>query len=108
MELDNDKIIFSLIIGLSNFKFEKTYDFIRITKKFKLSLSTTIKDVYQYLTKGKYEIVRNEYAIKVNDKEVRLIKKKMSNAEVIDILIGKFKDIKSKNKKSNERIYELS
>ena len=100
IELDNNKIIFTLIIGLSFYQKEYVYsDLIR-----ELNTSKDIKNIYEDIIHGKVEII-NEDKIRINDKEIKLYEKKMTTE--MKVIIEKIKEIEDKSKKDNEKINEL-
>ena len=105
IEINNDEIIFILMIGLSYYKYIKKYKYEEIIKEFDLLDIKDIKEVYEYLIRSKYEIIKEEKKIIINkNKEIKLEEKIIKSEEMIKILINEINEIKDKN---NEKINEL-
>ena len=99
IEINNDEIIFILIIGISNYKYIKNYRYEEIKKELKLEYKN-IKEIYEYLIKSEYEIKKEEKKIIINkNKEIKLEEKKLKNKEIINILINEINEIKDNNNK---------
>ena len=104
IEINNNEIKFILMIGISNYKYEKKYKYEEIRKELILDYKD-IKEVYEYLIKSEYEIKKDEKKIIINkNKEIELEEKKLKNEEIIKILIDEIKEMKDN---SNKRINEL-
>ena len=58
IEINNDEIIFILIIGISNYKYIKKYKYEEIKEELKLEYKD-IKEIYEYLIKSEYEIKKD-------------------------------------------------
>ena len=56
LRLNNDEIMFILVIGISYYKYVKKYHFYEIIKELELD-SKNIIEVYNYLTSIEYEII---------------------------------------------------
>ena len=107
IEINNDKIKFILLIGISYNKYIKEYKYEEIIKELVLDYKN-IKEVYEYLINSEYEIKKEEKKIIINkNKEIKLEEKKLKNEEIIKIIINEIKEMKEKNNKENERINEL-
>ena len=107
IEINNNKIIFILIIGISYYKYIKEYKYKEIIKELVLDYKD-MKEVYKYLIKSEYEIEIEEKKIIINKKkEIKIDEKILKNEEIIKILINEIKEMKDKNKKENEKINEL-
>ena len=104
IELDKNKIIFTLMIGISYNIYQKEYEYEDLIKE--LNISKNIKDIYEDIIKGKVEII-NEDKIRINDKEIKLYEKKLTTEGIIKVIIEKIKEIKDKSKKDNDKINEL-
>ena len=68
IEINNNEIIFSLIIDLSFNKYIKRFKIDEFKEKFNFSKNTDIKDIYNYLINVEY---------KINEKEKKLFLKFM-------------------------------
>ena len=66
IEINNNKIIFILIIGISYYKYIKEYKYEEIIKELEILNYKDIKEVYEYLIKSEYEIKKEEKAIVIN------------------------------------------
>ena len=76
IEINNDKIIFTLIIGISNYKYIKEYKYKEIIDELEILDYQDIKEVYEYLIKCEYEIKEEEKKIIINKKkEIKLDEK---------------------------------
>ena len=106
IEINNDEIIFILIIGLSYFKYIKRYKYNEIIKELNILDNKDIKYVYNYLIKSEYKIKEKKIIIN-NKNEIELNEKILTNEEMIKILIDEIKEIKEENNKEKERINEL-
>ena len=105
IEINNDKIIFILIIGISNYKYIKQYEYEEIIKELEILDFKDIEEIYKYLLKCEYEIKKEEKIIIINkSKEIKLDRKLLKNEEIIKILIKEINEIKDN---TNEKIKEL-
>ena len=108
IEINNDEIIFTIMIGISYYKYIRKYKYDKIKKELVLLEYKDIEKIYYYLIKSKYEIIEKEKKIRINDnKEIKLEKIKLTDEEMMKIFIEEIKDIKDKRKKDNELINEL-
>ena len=109
IEIKSDYIIFTLIKGLSYYKLIKEYSYDEIIKELDINGYHNLKEVYEYLIKSKYEINYEDKKIKINNKEINLIEKKLKNEELIEMLINEIKEIKKEKNNNNqsERIKKL-
>ena len=98
IEINNDEIIIILIIGLSYYKYIKKYKYEEIVKELELYEYNNIKEIYNYLIKSEYKIINKEKIKKIiiNDKEMNLNKKILTNEELLKILIN---EINNQNEK---------
>ena len=101
IEINNDKIMFILITGISYYKYIKEYNYDDITKELNLLEFKDINNIYNYIIKSKYAINDEEKKIIINNKEIKLIEKILTNDEIIKILMD---EIKNQNDKLNELI----
>ena len=101
IEINNDKIMFILITGISYYKYIKEYNYDDITKELNLLEYKDINNIYNYLIKSEYIINNDEKKIIINDKEIKLNEKILTNDEIIKILMD---EIKNQNDKINELI----
>ena len=90
IEINNDEIIFTLIIGISFYKYNKKYKYDEIIEELDIFGCKDIEEVYNYLIKSEYKIINkdNIKKIKVNNKEINLYEKILTNQELIQILIN--------------------
>ena len=106
IEINNDEIIFTLIIGLSSYKYLKKLKYEEIIKELEILNYKDIKEVYDYLIKSEYEIIKEEKTIVINkNKKIKLEEKIIKSEEMIRILINEVNEIKKDN--TNEKINEL-
>ena len=98
IEINNDKIIFTLIIGISYYKYIKEFNYNEIVKELNLFEYKDILSIYNFLIKNECEIIEEEKIkkIKINNKEIVLSEKNLSNDELIKVLMA---EIKNQNEK---------
>ena len=101
IEINNDKIIFTLIIGISYYKYIKKYKYDEIIKELDMLEHKNINEVYDFLIKSEYKIINEEKIKKIiiNNKEINLNEKLLTNQELIKILID---EINKQNQKIDE------
>ena len=89
IEINNDEIIFILIIGLSFYKYIKKYKFNEIRKELNILENEDIEKLYEYLIKSEYKIINedNKKKNKINDKEIELKEKMLKNEDMFKIII---------------------
>ena len=58
--INNDEIIFILILGLSYYKYIKEYKYNEIIRELDIREKKDIKEIYEYLIKSKYKIIDEE------------------------------------------------
>ena len=105
IEINNDEIIFILMIGIPEYKYIKKYKYNEIIDELNLLQYKNIGHLYEYLIKSEYKIIDEEKKIIINNKnEIKLNEKILTNEEMIKLLISEIKEIKEKN---NKRINEL-
>ena len=116
IEINNEQIIYSLIVGLSYYKYIKEYSYEEIVNEFDIKECKDIFEVYNYLKSKEYKIVNDDKIKKiiVNGKEIKLKEKTLSNEELIKALMGeimkqneKINKLENKNKELIEKINEL-
>ena len=106
IEINNNKIIFILIIGISYYKYIKEYKYEEIIKELEILNYNDIKEVYEYLIKSEYEIKKEEKAIIINkNTKIKLEEKIIKSEEMIRILINEVNEVKKNN--NNEKINVL-
>ena len=99
IRINNDEIIFILILGLSYYKYIKKYRYNGIIRELEIREKKDIKEIYEYLIKSEYKIIAEEKKIIINNKnEIKLNEKILKNEEMIKRLIDEIKEIKEKNK----------
>ena len=103
IEINNDEIIFTLIIGISYYKYIKKYKYDEIIKELNMFECKNIEEVYICLVNSEYKIINEEKIKKIiiNNKEINLNKKIIKNQELLKILINEIN-------KQNEKIDELA
>ena len=103
IEITNDKIIFLLIIEISYYQYIKEYKYNEIIKELNIEYKD-IEQLYEYLIKSEYKIKKDQKKIIINNKEIKMNEIKLTNEEMINLLISEIKEIKEK---SNKRIDDL-
>ena len=110
IEMDNDIITFILRIGISYYKYIKRYNYNEIIKElniFKYEDKEKEK-LCDYLINSEYKIINDKNKkIIINKKEIELIEKKLTDKELMQILIDEIIEIKEKNKQQDEKINKL-
>ena len=98
IEINNDKIIFILITGISYYKYIREFNYEEAVKELNLFEYKDIHDIYNYLIKNEYKIIEDERIKKIviNNKEIILNEKNLSNEELIKLLMA---EIKNQNEK---------
>ena len=107
IELNNDRILFEVIKGLSYYKYKKEYDYEEIITELDIKEDSNINKVYENIIESECKIIDEGKKIKLNNKEIKLIEKRLKDEEIIEILIGEIKEIKEKNNNQCERINTL-
>ena len=106
IELEDDIIIFTLLMGLCFNKYKKEYKYDELIKELELSQYKDIIELFEYLTENaEYEVLEKEQIIKINGKKIRLNEKELTKEELIKVIMEEMKDLKNKNKeliKENE------
>ena len=104
IEMNNNEIIFSLIIDLSFNKYIKRFKYDEFRQKFELSEEKNIKELYNDIINYEYEINEKEkkiiFEIYGYKKEIKLEEEiRLTNEEIIKELIYEIKNMK---KEKNE------
>ena len=60
IEINNDEIIFILILGLSYYKYIKEYKYNEIIRELDIIEKKDIREIYEYLIKSEYKIKDEE------------------------------------------------
>ena len=109
IEINNNEIIFTLIIDLSFNKYVKRFKYDEFTKKFYNFTKKDIKEIYSELIINEYEINEKEKKIIFSDwREIKLEEEiRLTNEEMIKELIFEIKNMKKEKQKLEEQIYEL-
>ena len=109
IEMNNNEIIFSLIINLSFNKYIKRFKFDEFRKEFELSENTDIKKIYNYLINNEYEINEKEKKLIFDEyKEIKLEEEiRLTNEEMIKELILEIKNMKKEKNELENQVYEL-
>ena len=109
IKLNEDGIIFSLIIGLSCYKYIRKFNYKEIIKEFGNLECKNIKEVYEYFIERRYKIINDEKKIIIDDKkEIKLNEIIITDHELIKILVDEIRELKEKSNKQNEIINELT
>ena len=112
IEINNNEIIFSLIIDLSFNKYIKRFKYDEFRQKFELSEEKNIKELYNDIINYEYEINEKEkkiiFEIDGEKKEIKLEEeKRLTNEEMIKELIIEIKNIKKEKNELEKQVYEL-
>ncbi len=95
--INNDEISFVLSIGLSYYKYIKQYKYKTIKEELNILEYKNIKEIYNYLIKRKYQIIKEQKKIIIDgDKEIKLDEKKFTDENMINILIEEVIELKKK------------
>ena len=99
IEMNNNEIIFSLIIDLSFNKYIKRFKYDEFRKKFEISEEKNIKELYNDIINYEYEINEKEkkiiFEIFREKKEIKLEEEiRLTNEEIIKELIYEIKNMK--------------
>ena len=60
IRINNDEIIFILILGLAYYKYIKEYKYNEIIRELEIKEKKDIKEIYEYLIKSEYKIIDEE------------------------------------------------
>ena len=112
IEINNNEIIFSLIIDLSFNKYIKRFKIDEFKEKFEFSKNSDINDIYNYLINVEYEINEKEKKIIFGFgkywKEIKLEEEiRLTNEEMIKELIFEIKYMKKEKYELEKQVYEL-
>jgi len=109
IEMNNNEIIFSLIIDLSFNKYIKKFKHDEFRKKFVISEERDLKEMFNDLINFEFEINEEEKNIILNGfHEIKLEEEiKLTNEEMIIELIREIKSIKKEKNKLEKQVYEL-
>ena len=106
IELNNNEIIFTLIIDLSFNKYIKRYKHDVFKKDFKIKKEIDILNVYNDLINYEYEINEKEKKIIINDREIKLEEEiRLTNEEMIKELILEIKNMKKEKNELEQQVY---
>ena len=102
--LNEEEIFFIMMIGISYYKYIRKFKYEDITKELDIKDNKDIDKLYDYLMNSEYKIIEEEKKLIINDiKEIKLHEKKITDTEMIKILIEEIKkkiiQIKKKIKK---------
>ena len=109
IEMNNNEIIFTLIIDLSFNKYIKRFKIDEFRKKYDISEEKDIKKIYNDLINYEYKINEKEKKIIFNNgKEIKLEEEiRLTNEEMIKELIYEIKNIKKEKNELEKQLYEL-
>ena len=108
IEMNNNEIIFTLIIDLSFNKYIKRYKHDAFKNEFKIKKEIDILNIYNDLINYEYEINEKEKKIIFNGKEIKLEEKiRLTNEEMIKELILEIKNMKKEKNELEKKVYEL-
>ena len=105
IEMNNNEIIFTLIIDLSFNKYIKKFKIDEFEKKFEIDEEIDLEDLYDNIINYEYEINEKEKKIIFNDvKEIKLDENiRLTNEEMMKELILEIKNMKKeKNELENQ------
>ena len=107
--MNNNEIIFTLIIDLSFNKYIKKLKIDEFKKKFEIEEEKDLEDLYDDLINYEYEINEKEKKIIFDDdKEIKLEENiRLTNEEMIKELILEIKNIKKEKNELENQVYEL-
>ena len=109
IEMNNNEIIFILIIDLSFNKYIKRFKHDELRKLFDMPKEADLKFIYNILINIPYEINEKEKKIIFgNGKEIKLEEEvRLTNEEMIKELIIEIKNMKKEKKELENQVYEL-
>ena len=109
IEMNNNEIIFTLIIDLSFNKYIKRYKHESFKKEFEITKEESMKNIYNKLINYEYEINEKEKKLIINDeKEIKLEEEiRLANEEMIKELILEIKNMKKEKNELEKLVYEL-
>jgi chromosome segregation ATPase len=106
--MNNDEIIFFVVLGLPSFNYIKTYKYNEIIKELNIPECKDIEEVFDYLMKSGYTIIEEEKKLIINNnKEIQLKEINMEYGELIKVLMDEIKELKDQNDQLNEKINEI-
>ena len=109
IEMNNNEIIFTLIMDLSFNKYIKRYKLEEFKKEFDILKEFDIKDIYNDLIYSEYEINEKEkkiYNLRFK-KSIKLEETRLTNEEMIKELILEIKNMKKEKNELEKQVYEL-
>ena len=109
IEMNNNEIIFNLIIDLSLNKYIKRFKYDEFRNNFGISEEKNIKEIFNDLINYEYEINETDKKIIFNeDKEIKFEEElNLTNEEMIKKLIFEIKKIKKEKNILEKQVYEL-
>ena len=109
IEMNNNEIIFSLILDLSFNKYIKRFKHNIFIKEFEISEEEDLKDIYNEIINSEYKINEKEKQLIINDeKEIKIEEViKLTNEEMIKELIIEIKNLKKEKNELEKQVYEL-
>ena len=98
VEMNDNEIIFSLILDLSFNKYIKRFKHNIFIKEFEISEEEDLKDIYNEIINSEYKINEKEKQLIINDeKEIKIEEViKLTNEEMIKELMLEIKNMKKK------------
>ena len=98
IEIENDEVTFTLFIGIPLYKYTKKYKYNEIKNELNKFNCKDIEKLYEYLISTEYKIISEEEIkkIKINNKEIELNEKILTNEETIEILLNEIYYFKEK------------
>ena len=112
IEMNNNEIIFTLIMDLSFNKYIKRYKYDSFKKEFEIPKEAGINNIYNKLVNYEYEINEKEKKLIINDisdkKEIKLEEEmRLTNEEMIKELISEIKNMKKEKSEFEKQVNEL-
>ena len=108
IEINNNEIIFTLIIDLSFNKYIKRFNLYDFRKKFRISEEKDINELYNDIINYEYEINEKEKKNNWYGREIKLNEEiRLTSEEMIKELIFEIKKIKKEKIELEKQVYEL-
>ena len=109
IEMNNNEIIFSLIIDLSLNKYIKRFKHDEFRKKYEMFKEKDLKEIYNDLINYEFEINEKEKKLIFDEGKVIKLEEevRLTNEEMIKELIYEIKNMKKEKKELEKQVYEL-
>ena len=108
IEMNNNEIIYTLVIDLSFNKYIKRFKHSEFKKKFEIPEEMDLKEIYDDIISFEYGINEKDKKIICDEKEIKLEEEiRLTNEEKIKELIIEIKNIKKEKNELEKQVYEL-